>query len=493
MRIFEAIKRKDIAAVILFSLAALFLRLYKLGFCDFWYDEIFSIDIAKAPFLDWNPPLYFVILHYWIKIFGVSEFYLRLPSVIFSVACVPCLYILGKKLFNPRVGLWGSFIAAFSALHVWYAQEARPYSLSVLLGLVSTYFLLKALLEKKTRYWAGFILFSVLGIYANITYFHFFLIAAQLAYLIIFLKDKSPCKIVYFLPVIFLFIPILENFLTKFNYVRGGFWIPPPTFRSFITTFENFNFGFNGNFVLYMLSDIWAGLLLAGALIFVRRQPQYKQGLIFLLMLTALPVAAIFLISKILFPIYLDRGLLIFSPYYYLALAVGADYFLKTRFKAVLILLTSFLFATGLLGYYLNWMPAPIGHHLGVHLKKPFKPAIKFLEENFIPGDKVFHTNSTSRETFRFYSKDIPQYFLFTQGMIDTSWKRPYLGSLMEMRVTDLNLTPGERIWVISCDWPRKGPLDDNSRAVKSQMDKRYKLDFIKEFEGLWIFRYVNR
>jgi hypothetical protein len=48
------------------------------------------------------------------------------------------------------------------------------------------------------------------------------------------------------------------------------------------------------------------------------------------------------------------------------------------------------------------------------------------------------------------------------------------------------------RIWLVCSDWDRSGGLDENSQSVKDWCDKNLKLEFSKEFNGAWIFRYIK-
>jgi uncharacterized membrane protein len=486
-------KETIIFAVIL--IVAFFLRLYRLGFHDLWYDEVYSVIISKKFWQDWNPPFYFALLNYWIRIFGTSEFSLRLPSLIFSVAGIPFIFLLGKHLFNEKVGISASLIMSLSPFHLWYAQEARPYSLSILLGLVSTYFLYRALIEEKVKFWFYFVLFSVLGVYSNISHFHFILLVGQIVSTALFIKKKLWLKVLCFLLVLFFSIPYLPKFIAKLEYIKAGFWPPEPTFKSLVITFENFNLGYNTAFPVYLISNLLAGFFLVRAFFAIKKNKQWRKNFSFVLILFVLPIALIYIVSKILVPVYIDRGLIIFSPYYYLILALGIESVYNRRIKGFVIISSFLLLLVGIYGYYQDWMFTSFEHTKGAYIKKPFKPTVRFIESNFKIGDIVAHTNYSSQIPFKFYTqrKEIFQNFLFAPGMIDTNWQRPYYSGGTNICVKDVNLTQGSRIWVIFSEWSRKGNLDNNARGVKKELDSWYKSDLSLEFDGLWIFRYVKR
>ncbi len=116
-----------------------------------WLDEATTALAAKMPLTDlfikflpgdFHPPFYYLLMHFWIKIFGYSEISLRIPSVIFGVATIYVVYLISKKLFDKKTGLISAILLATSGLSIYYSQEARMYSLAAfLVGLLVFLFL----------------------------------------------------------------------------------------------------------------------------------------------------------------------------------------------------------------------------------------------------------------------------------------------------------------------------------------------------------------
>ena len=165
------------------------LRAVQLGHDSLWVDEAFSARIAgsgwgslfdQATSADPNPPLYYVILHLWIGLFGDSELALRSLSAVVGVLLVFVVYMVGRKLGGSGVGLAAALLAAVSEFFVHYSQEARVYSLLALLAVASYYFFVRLLDGASAGAIAGYVLATTALIYAH-TY-GLFVVAAQIAF-----------------------------------------------------------------------------------------------------------------------------------------------------------------------------------------------------------------------------------------------------------------------------------------------------------------------
>ncbi|NCA93425.1 hypothetical protein EOM82_09430, partial [bacterium] len=327
----QKIADKKIWALFLLLLAALALRLYKLGSNDLWYDEVLSILIGQKFCSSWNPPLYFMFLHYWIKIFGASEFALRFPSLIFSLLSVYACFITGKRLYSFSTGILAGALMGFSSLQIWYAQEARPYSLIVLLGIASTYFFWQSLVSRKSKNFILYTLSTALLLYCDITYFSLFLIVAHALSSLILYRERFRIFAILLCAIGLLFLPQAVKFAHKLFYVKNGFWIPHACAGSLFITIENFNLGYNVWPLAYKLSLFFSVLFLSGSFLSATRNRAWAIPTAFMSILCFVPILSVFFVSKIFFPLYLDRGLMLFSPYYYVLLAFGIRYFLQAK------------------------------------------------------------------------------------------------------------------------------------------------------------------
>ncbi|WP_254845321.1 glycosyltransferase family 39 protein, partial [Desulfovibrio sp. DV] len=147
-------------------------RLYALGDPSMsFYDELttlaralepsFAGVIAGAarqypPFIDFQPPLYYLLIHAVIDLFGHSDFFVRLPAALAGAACAPLLYLLGKRLGGRVCGIFAGAAVAVSLYHIDVSQQVRLYALFGALTLGAVLALLRALAGGHRRDWAVF-------------------------------------------------------------------------------------------------------------------------------------------------------------------------------------------------------------------------------------------------------------------------------------------------------------------------------------------------
>jgi 4-amino-4-deoxy-L-arabinose transferase-like glycosyltransferase len=131
---------------LLLVLGAAALRFYHIGTQSLWVDEGFTLQYADTKSLaatmglilgangsERFSPLYLAFLHGVIRVWGTSEFALRAFSAICGVAAVVAVIGAATAFFDRRTALLAGALMAASSFAVWYSQEARSYSLMILL------------------------------------------------------------------------------------------------------------------------------------------------------------------------------------------------------------------------------------------------------------------------------------------------------------------------------------------------------------------------
>ncbi len=106
-----------------------------------WFDEAQSVGIARLPIpqlfgalrQDGSPPLYYLMLHVWMLAVGRGTFAVRSLSALLGVATLPVFAALARRLLPSRAQLPAVVLLAASPFAIRFADEARMYSLVVLL------------------------------------------------------------------------------------------------------------------------------------------------------------------------------------------------------------------------------------------------------------------------------------------------------------------------------------------------------------------------
>ncbi len=135
--------RMEAAAPWLLSVAALAVRLFRLGQDPFWFDEAYTALNVGQPIErifelvseEAGAPLYYLLMHPWAAWVGDGEFALRLTSAVLGALAVPLLYVVGASMFSRRAGLIAAALAVVSPLHLHYSQEFRMYPLVALVAI----------------------------------------------------------------------------------------------------------------------------------------------------------------------------------------------------------------------------------------------------------------------------------------------------------------------------------------------------------------------
>ncbi|MDE3130993.1 MAG: glycosyltransferase family 39 protein [Acidobacteriota bacterium] len=144
---------------------SLFVRTRVVG-QQFWMDEAITVGIsshhlAAIPGIlrqDGSPPLFYLLLHFWMSMVGNGEAATHWLSEICALLTIPVGYWAGLKLAGKRAGLMTATLMGGSAFLDYYSQETRMYALMTLLGLFATIGFVRGFVFRERRY---VILFSL--------------------------------------------------------------------------------------------------------------------------------------------------------------------------------------------------------------------------------------------------------------------------------------------------------------------------------------------
>ncbi len=419
-------KRYPTKAVLVFGslilLLALALRVYGLGAESAWVDEVCSLECLGEPTLSAylvryaavDPtmgPVYFVLQYEWSRVFGTSVLAIRALSVLFGVASVFVVLLLGRAMFSTRAGLIAAFYAALSLLHIYYSQEIRTYALVLFLSALSMYTFIKA--AESSRAWRWILHGTVNALLAGTHVIAAFLLVPQALYLLLFMRRRPKriavwflCQIVALLPTVLLMAERYTSARAMLAYIHNASWYD--LCHTFLILaggrWRHFNPAQDlpGGISLDAVLAVYVGLL--AVLLFwksiVKRRTQTETGgkpqtlgrVVLLALWLFIPVLMLFALSHWWHRCFQFRYVLYASLPLYLLAGGGIDA-LSTprRVKAACAVLAI------LLGYQaLALRNGP--------LRVDYVSAARHIEAQWKPGDRVVAFKLTTDAAFRFNS-----------------------------------------------------------------------------------------
>jgi mannosyltransferase len=142
---------------------------------EFWEDEAITTGIASHSLSaipgilrhDGSPPLFYMLLHVWMSVFGASESATHALSLTFGLLCIPAGMWAGWSLFGRRAGLYMAVLCALSTFLTAYAMETRMYELMALLGILETTAFIHAFVYRRRGYLILFAVCQALMLYTH--------------------------------------------------------------------------------------------------------------------------------------------------------------------------------------------------------------------------------------------------------------------------------------------------------------------------------------
>jgi 4-amino-4-deoxy-L-arabinose transferase-like glycosyltransferase len=336
-------------------LLAGFLRLYDLDFWSLWSDEFYTLwradrpmgetleKVKDSPF----PPLYYLMMNIWVKIFGLSDFMARLPSVIFSVGAVIVLYIFVDKLFNREVALLSCLLVALNPFQIEMAQNAKMYPMLWFFILLSMFYFWKIIHGGENKNWILYLLTTLASVYTMyIGWINFLL--HNLMYIFYGPPKKNRKWLWCQLIILLCYVPWISYFFCHAIGRKGINWITSPenhwiAFKDIFANLLGLTYFYDNKVI--NISALLMGLLIGGG-IFHFKNKKFSKSLIYIWAGTLFTYLVFYTIEIIHTPILVFRYLGLLSFLYAILLALGIYTF--PRWWRYLVL-------AGVLGFFLNY------------------------------------------------------------------------------------------------------------------------------------------
>ena len=186
----RAVGRDAVLIGAIIAVAAL-IRILTIDNQSLWSDEAltayeshlgFGAMLGTVIHVETTPPLYFVAIWCWAKLFGTGEVALRSLSSLGGVALVPLAYVTGREIASRGAGLLAAAFIAVNPLMVWYSQEARSYMLLAVLTAAGFLWFSRAQRDPSRRNIAWWAVFSALALMTH--FFAGFIVAPEVMWLL---------------------------------------------------------------------------------------------------------------------------------------------------------------------------------------------------------------------------------------------------------------------------------------------------------------------
>lgn len=359
-----------------------------------WQTSHSIAGTLKVVAQDVHVPLYHLLLHFWQVAFGQTIETARLLSLLFFLATIPVVYLLARRVLSVNWSLFVTVLFSLSPFMNWYANEARMYTLLVLVATLSQLFFMRLIESKGRRGWLGYTLTAMVGIYAH--YFFFFGLITQGIYFLATRKHFVKGTLLKFIAVAGL---LALEFLPWFLYFRSlgsasntSPNLQKPSSVDFFNVYSQFSFGFQGDFVNTLLASLWP-LLVIAALLSVKNGQKISKKMAYILVAALAPVVVAFVVSLAVTPFFVSRYMVACVP----PLLIAAAWFVSHYKKPLQLAVTGIAIVT-LAGVSLNQYLSA-----STPVKEDFRSAARFIEANAKAHDVVVLSAPFTVYPFNYY------------------------------------------------------------------------------------------
>lgn len=436
-------KSRLIYSIILLAFAV---RIYRLADQSFWFDETFTWWTSAVvpwpdfipfllPYAAYTPPFY--LLTRLVALLGTSEILFRFVAVFFSVLSVPLVERVGRRVGGTRVGLIAALLFAVNPFAVWYAQDARMYTMAAFFALLTMDGFMHAIDGHGWRRMIG----GAMAGYATL-YLTMFTGYIQLVWWLPRLRRQAYLFRRWFGANVIAALPLLPWLLLYLAQPLRGFaavgWIPTPVPWAIPLTLWNFVAADTDTWNIVTVSLAISVIAVAGLGL---RQRLRWRGLVLAWLLVP-PIFSFLLSWRV--PTYVDR------------------YFAFCQF-ALLILL-----AVGLEAMHARWLRLAAGvaivalmlvntyrlHTDPLFVKENWRAAAAIINDQIQPGDQLGLQDEESLVAWQYY---------YRGGVV------PRIFDVRQQPDALAQFDPAARIWLVF-----RGPEASNHRLAKSQLFDAY-------------------
>ena len=382
-------KKEKIYFILIFIIGC-FLRILNLGKHSFWCDEFLAISLGQhsikwiidyITYNDAHPPLFYILVHFWLK-FGKNEFFLRILPLFFGILCIPSSNLIGRKIKNIKTSLLFCLFIALSPPLILWSQIVKSYTLFTFLTIISFASFISYMNSREKKWSIILTISNVLILYTH--NFGFIVIFIQVLTLLI-LKKLNIKSFLPFLITFFIYIPWLFKIPYQLTFTLGV-RRPIPIILRFPYTLFYFFFGetinpFNFK-VLIPLFLIWICLFIISVKNLFLLKKETKILLI---------ISLFFPLIFVVFPSTVPQNLIPFSIFWLLLFSIGLE---KLNCKNILNYLAFLSLTPSLFFYYSD----NINNYQDTSKLIPFREIYKEIENLEEDGDLILTTEKIDKD-----------------------------------------------------------------------------------------------
>jgi mannosyltransferase len=378
--------------------AAVALRLWSAGRTHLWFDEIYTVWIARLPVGellgkvagDIHPPLHYLLVRAWRLLGGEGDLWIRSLSVVAGVGTVAVLVGAGRDTFGRRAGWTAAALLALHRSHIAFSGESRSFALLFLLLTTAVWLAWRWIEHGRTRDAALYVVVAAAALYTH------YLSGAVLAFLgawgLVALV-RTPRRIAAWIGlhvgVALLFAPQLPTLYVQTHRLGADRWVKDPTAGALL------------NFVRQLsLGAVWLIPPLVGLALVPLFRASQRRAASLLWFTSLVPVSVLWAMSMAGAGLFVERYMMFALPAFCLLVAAGLDAIASRPARAAI--------ALGLLALAAR----------GTFLAEPQAEATSlvraeaWLGAHVAPGDTVVHADSHSFLFARHYALDAGRHVL---------------------------------------------------------------------------------